>query len=119
MAGTAVFKVFDLHVARTGLNVVEAREARFDPAETVIQSRSRARTHPGSTTIHVQMVGDRQSGKLLGAQMVGREDVAHRLCKCPTLGASEIVAGLRPPVRSAQYPSNSDSPSSPPRECWR
>jgi hypothetical protein len=36
VAGTAVFKVFDLQVARTGLNVVEAREAGFDPAETVI-----------------------------------------------------------------------------------
>jgi NADPH-dependent 2,4-dienoyl-CoA reductase/sulfur reductase-like enzyme len=79
VAGTAVFKVFDLQVARTGLNVVEAREAGFDPVETVIQSRSRAHAHPGSSTIHVQMVGDRRTGKLLGAQMVGREGAAHRI----------------------------------------
>lgn len=79
VAGTAVFKVFDLQVARTGLNVAEAREAGFDPVETVIQSRSRAHAHPGSATIHVQMVADRRSGKLLGVQMVGKEGVAHRI----------------------------------------
>jgi NADPH-dependent 2,4-dienoyl-CoA reductase/sulfur reductase-like enzyme len=79
VAGTAVFKVFDIQVARTGLNVAEAREAGFDPVETVIQSRSRAHAHPGATAIQVQMVGDRQTGKLLGAQMVGREGVAHRI----------------------------------------
>jgi NADPH-dependent 2,4-dienoyl-CoA reductase/sulfur reductase-like enzyme len=79
VAGTAVFKVFDLQVARTGLNAAEAREAGFDPVETVIQSRSRAHAHPGASTIHVQMVGDRRSGKLLGAQMVGREGAAHRI----------------------------------------
>jgi NADPH-dependent 2,4-dienoyl-CoA reductase/sulfur reductase-like enzyme len=79
VAGTAVFKVFDLQVARTGLNAAEAREAGFDPVEAVIKSRSRAHAHPGSTTIHVQMVGDRRTGKLLGAQMVGREGAAHRI----------------------------------------
>jgi NADPH-dependent 2,4-dienoyl-CoA reductase/sulfur reductase-like enzyme len=79
VAGTAVFKVFDLEVARTGLNLAEAQEAGFDPVETVIQSRSRAHAHPGSTTIHVQMAGDRKTGKLLGAQMVGREGAAHRI----------------------------------------
>jgi NADPH-dependent 2,4-dienoyl-CoA reductase/sulfur reductase-like enzyme len=79
VAGTAVFKVFDLQVARTGLNAAEAREAGFDPVETVIQSRSRAHAHPGASTLHVQMVGDRRSGKLLGVQMVGQEGVAHRI----------------------------------------
>ena len=79
VAGTAVFKVFDLQVARTGLNVAEAQEAGFDAVETVIQSRSRAHAHPGATTIHVQMVADRRTGILLGTQMVGREGVAHRI----------------------------------------
>jgi NADPH-dependent 2,4-dienoyl-CoA reductase/sulfur reductase-like enzyme len=79
VAGTAVFKAFDLQVARTGLNAAEAREAGFDPVETVIQSRSRAHAHPGASTIHVQMVADRRTGKLLGAQMVGREGAAHRI----------------------------------------
>jgi len=79
VAGTAVFKVFGLEVARTGLSVKEAKEAGFEPAETVIRSRSRAHAHPGSTTLAVQMVGDRRSGRLLGVQMVGKEGAAHRV----------------------------------------
>jgi NADPH-dependent 2,4-dienoyl-CoA reductase/sulfur reductase-like enzyme len=79
VAGTAVFKVFDLEVARTGLSVEEARKAGFEPVEIVIQSRTRAHNHPGSSTISVQLVGDKKTGRLLGAQMVGKEGAAHRI----------------------------------------
>ena len=79
VTGTAVFKVFDLEVARTGLSLNEAKEAGFDPQEEVIESRSRAHAHPGSSTIYCQMVGDKRSGKLLGCQMVGKEGCAHRI----------------------------------------
>jgi CoA-dependent NAD(P)H sulfur oxidoreductase len=79
VAGTSVFKVFDLEVARTGLSVEEARKAGFEPAEVVIQSQTRAHKHPGSSTISVQLVGDKKTGRLLGAQMVGKEGAAHRI----------------------------------------
>jgi NADPH-dependent 2,4-dienoyl-CoA reductase/sulfur reductase-like enzyme len=79
VAGSSVFKVFDFEVARTGLNVAEAREYGFEPVENVIKSRSKAHAHPGSTTIWVNMIGDKKSGRLLGAQMVGKEGVAHRI----------------------------------------
>ena len=79
IAGSAVFKVFELEVARTGLSVEEAKNAGFDPAAITIESRSRAHAHPGSTKIWVHLVGDRKTGRLLGAQMVGKEGVAHRI----------------------------------------
>jgi NADPH-dependent 2,4-dienoyl-CoA reductase/sulfur reductase-like enzyme len=79
VAGTAVFKVFDLQVARTGLSLAEAEASGFNPAERVIKGRSRAHAHPGASTVAVQMVGDRDSGRLLGVQMVGNEGVAHRI----------------------------------------
>jgi len=79
IVGTAVFKVFDLEVARTGLTANEARDAGFDPDEITITARSRAHAHPGSSPIHVTMTGDRVSGRLLGVQLVGREGVAHRI----------------------------------------
>jgi NADPH-dependent 2,4-dienoyl-CoA reductase/sulfur reductase-like enzyme len=79
VAGTAVFKVFDLQVARTGLNITEAEKSGFEPASVTIKSRSRAHAHPGSSTIWVHMVGDKKSGRLLGVQMVGKEGVAHRV----------------------------------------
>jgi NADPH-dependent 2,4-dienoyl-CoA reductase/sulfur reductase-like enzyme len=79
IAGTAVFKVFELEVARTGLTSQEAAEAGFSPATATIKTRSRAHAHAGNSPIHVQLVGDRASGRLLGAQMVGREGCAHRI----------------------------------------
>ena len=79
IAGTAVFKVFDLEVARTGLTITEAEAAGFEPAGVTIQTRSKAHAHPGNTTIHAHMVGDVKSGRLLGVQMVGKEGVAHRI----------------------------------------
>ena len=79
VAGTAVFKVFDLEVARTGLSVEEARKAGFDPAEVVIQSQNRGHKYPGASVISVQLAGDKKSGRLLGAQMVGKDGAAHRI----------------------------------------
>ncbi|MBW1753568.1 MAG: FAD-dependent oxidoreductase [Deltaproteobacteria bacterium] len=79
IAGTAVFKVFDLEVARTGLNSQEASEYGFTPAEVVITARTRAHAHPGASEIRVQMVGDTKSGRLLGVQMVAKEGAAHRI----------------------------------------
>jgi NADPH-dependent 2,4-dienoyl-CoA reductase/sulfur reductase-like enzyme len=79
VAGTAVFKVFDLEVARTGLSVEEARKAGFEPAEVAIQSQSKGHKYPGTSAISVQLVGDKKSGRLLGAQMVGKEGAAHRI----------------------------------------
>ena len=79
ICGTAVFKVFDLQVARTGLNEREAAESGFSPAVVTIATRSRAHGHPGATPIRVHMVGDREMGRLLGVQLVGREGAAHRI----------------------------------------
>ena len=79
VAGTAVFKVFDLQVAKTGLSADEAAAAGFTPQSATIVTRSRAHAHPGSASIQVHMLADQESGRLLGAQMVGKEGVAHRI----------------------------------------
>ncbi len=79
IVGTAVFKVFDLEVARTGLTLAEAEKGSFRPASVTVKTRSRAHAHPGSTPIRVHMIGDKASGRLLGVQMVGREGAAHRI----------------------------------------
>jgi len=79
IAGTAVFKVFDLEVARTGLTSTEALKSGFTPVSETIKSRSRAHAHPGASIIWVHMIGDQVTGRLLGAQMVGKEGVAHRI----------------------------------------
>jgi NADPH-dependent 2,4-dienoyl-CoA reductase/sulfur reductase-like enzyme len=79
ICGTAVFKVFDLEVARTGLNEAEAAENGFAPVSETIKTRSRAHAHPGASYIWAHMVAYQKTGRLLGAQMVGKEGAAHRI----------------------------------------
>jgi NADPH-dependent 2,4-dienoyl-CoA reductase/sulfur reductase-like enzyme len=79
VAGSAAFKVFDMQVAGTGLNLEQARQAGFDPVENMIKTQSRGHAYPGAAAIWVNMIGDRKTGRLLGVQMVGRESVAHRI----------------------------------------
>jgi len=79
VAGSAAFKVFDMQVAGTGLNLEQARQAGFDPVENMIKTQSRGHAYPGAAAIRVNMIGDRRTGRLLGVQMVGREGVAHRI----------------------------------------
>ncbi len=79
IVGTGVFKVLELEVARTGLSMEEATRAGFDPVANYIETRSRAHGHPGNQTIHINMISDAKTGRLLGAQMVAKEGVAHRI----------------------------------------
>ncbi|MDY6904363.1 MAG: FAD-dependent oxidoreductase [Thermodesulfobacteriota bacterium] len=79
ITGTAVFKVFRFEVARTGLTAAEAETTGFSPVTATIKSRSRAHAHPGSSSLWVHLVGDKVSGRLLGAQMTGIEGAAHRI----------------------------------------
>jgi NADPH-dependent 2,4-dienoyl-CoA reductase/sulfur reductase-like enzyme len=77
--GTAVTKVCGLEIARTGLGEDQAREAGFEPVTTVVESTTRAGYHPGAGRITVKVLAERDSGRLLGAQIVGDEGAAKRI----------------------------------------
>ena len=78
VVGTSAVKVFGLEVARTGLSLEEALSVGFDATETESETPSRAGYYPGGSKIHTRLVTDR-TGRLLGAQLVGREGVAGRV----------------------------------------
>ncbi len=88
--GTAIFKVFDLAVARTGLSLEEARQSGFDPVAVRTKAPSRARYMPNSRSIEAVVVADRRTGRLLGAQAIGSDAVD----KCIDVLATAIWAGL-------------------------
>lgn len=69
--GTQVVKVFDLVAARTGLRDDEAREAGFDPLTVQVETWDHKVYYPGAHKLHLRVTGDRQTGRLLGAQIVG------------------------------------------------
>jgi len=79
IVGTAVSKIFDLEVARTGLSLKEADQDGFDAYATTIRHRSRSKHYPGGYSITVHFITEKDTGRLLGAQMIGREGVAHRI----------------------------------------
>jgi NADPH-dependent 2,4-dienoyl-CoA reductase/sulfur reductase-like enzyme len=94
VVGTAVVKVFDLEVARTGLGLAEARAAGLDAVATDAVSRSRAKYYPGSSPLHVRLVHT-PDGRLLGGQLAGREGAAKRVDVLATaLHAGFSVADL-------------------------
>jgi NADPH-dependent 2,4-dienoyl-CoA reductase/sulfur reductase-like enzyme len=77
--GTAITKVCDLEVARTGLSSGEAEAAGYQFVTASVDSTTRAGYFPGATPIRVKMIAERRSGRLLGAQVVGREAAAKRI----------------------------------------
>jgi NADPH-dependent 2,4-dienoyl-CoA reductase/sulfur reductase-like enzyme len=77
--GTAVTKVCDLEVARTGLSEREARLAGFSYVTAAVDSTTRAGYFPGAQPIRVKLLAERRTGRLLGAQIVGREGAAKRI----------------------------------------
>ncbi|MFI5931606.1 FAD-dependent oxidoreductase [Actinoplanes sp. NPDC051494] len=77
--GTAVTKVCELEVARTGLSSAEAAAAGFEFVTASVESTSRAGYYPGASPMTVKMIAERRTGVLLGAQIVGREEAAKRI----------------------------------------
>ncbi|QIB42971.1 FAD-dependent oxidoreductase [Streptomyces aureoverticillatus] len=79
VVGTAVSKVCDLEIARTGLREKDARAAGLQYVTVTIESTSRAGYYPGAALMTVKMLAERRTGRLLGTQIVGREGAAKRV----------------------------------------
>ncbi|GAB4309710.1 MAG: FAD-dependent oxidoreductase [Promethearchaeota archaeon] len=79
IVGTAVTKVFDLHVARTGLSVRDCAARKIPVESTTIKHHSRAEYYPGNSEVVVVLNWSPKDGRLLGGVVVGREGVAKRV----------------------------------------
>lgn len=77
--GTAVCKVCSYEVARTGLQEKELDKLGIDYAATAIDSLTRADYYPGATKIIVKLLAEKNSGRLLGGQIIGQEGAAKRI----------------------------------------
>ncbi|KNE84337.1 MULTISPECIES: FAD-dependent oxidoreductase [Streptomyces] len=90
VVGTAVSKVCDLEIARTGLLEAQARQAGLDFVTVTIESTSRAGYYPGARPMTVKMLAERRTGRLLGVQIVGREGAGKRV----DVAAVALTAGM-------------------------
>lgn len=112
--GSSVIKVFDLTVANTGLSEKAANAAGYQYESVVLSPGSHAGYYPGATPMTMKVVFERETLRLLGAQIVGGEGVDKRI----DVLATAIQAGIRadqlkdldlayaPPYSSAKDPVN-------------
>lgn len=77
--GTAITKVCDLEVARSGLNEAEATEAGYQYAAVTVETNTLAHYYPTNESMTIKMLAERGSGRLLGAQIVGRKGAGKRI----------------------------------------
>ncbi|MEV4949667.1 FAD-dependent oxidoreductase [Streptomyces sp. NPDC053755] len=79
VVGTAVSKVCELEIARTGLREKDARAVGLRYVTVTVESTSRAGYYPGAAPMTVKMLAERRTGRLLGVQIVGREGAGKRV----------------------------------------
>jgi NADPH-dependent 2,4-dienoyl-CoA reductase/sulfur reductase-like enzyme len=77
--GTAVSKVCEVEVARTGLSETELADLGLEWEQAAVDSTTRAGYFPGAAPIRTKVLAERRSGRLLGAQIVGKEGAAKRI----------------------------------------
>jgi NADPH-dependent 2,4-dienoyl-CoA reductase/sulfur reductase-like enzyme len=79
VVGTAVTKVCQVEIARTGLQEKELRKLGIEWVSAVIKSRTKAGYYPGAGEITVKVLAEKGSGRLLGGQIVGMAGSAKRI----------------------------------------
>ena len=112
--GTSIIKIFDMTVAGTGLTEKAAAAAGLSYESVVLSPSSHAGYYPGAKVMTMKVVYEKESLRLLGAQIVGAEGVDKRI----DVLATAIHAGIRadklkdldlayaPPFSSAKDPVN-------------
>ena len=112
--GSSIIKVFNLTAAVTGINETIARRAGLPVDSIVLSPMSHAGYYPGGKVMTMKVVFERESFRLLGAQIIGYDGVDKRI----DVLATAIHAGMKatelkeldlayaPPYSSAKDPVN-------------
>ena len=77
--GTAILKVFGLTVAMTGATEKELKKSELSYEKAYLHPANHVGYYPGAQQMHIKILFDKQNGKLLGAQIVGKDGVDKRI----------------------------------------
>jgi NADH oxidase (H2O2-forming) len=77
--GSAVTKFFDTEIGVTGLTEFFAKRAGFETVTGTITSKTRPPYYPGGLSLKVKLVVERETERLIGAQIIGGEEVTQRV----------------------------------------
>ena len=112
--GSSVIKIFDMTAATTGVNETNAKKAGLNVDTVILSPMSHAGYYPGGKVMTMKVVFEKETYRLLGAQIVGFEGVDKRI----DVLATAIRAGMKatelkdldlayaPPYSSAKDPVN-------------
>lgn len=112
--GSSILKIFDMTVATTGINEKTAASAGIDYDKTYSYSASHATYYPGSTNMSIKVLWEKESNRIIGAQIVGFNGVDKRIDVLATairFGAkitdlARLELSYAPPFGSAKDPVN-------------
>jgi CoA-disulfide reductase len=112
--GTSIVKIFDLTVAVSGNNERVLKRSGAAYEKSITHTASHASYYPGAIPMSVKLLFSNDSGKLLGAQIVGYDGVDKRMDVLATaMRAGMTVSDLEtlelayaPPYSSAKDPVN-------------
>ncbi len=76
---SAVTKIFDFELGAVGLSEYQASKVGFQTLTASITGRTRAPYFPGGREIKVKIIAEPILGRVMGAQIVGGEDVGQRI----------------------------------------
>ncbi|PKF61159.1 CoA-disulfide reductase [Psychromonas sp. psych-6C06] len=77
--GTAICKVFDLAVASTGMNEKTLQRKKMSYEKVYVHAMSHASYYPGAHPVSLKLLFNPETGKILGAQAVGKDGVDKRI----------------------------------------
>lgn len=112
--GSSIVKVFDMTAAATGINETTAKSAGLDVDKVILSPMSHAGYYPGGKVMTMKVVFEKETYRLLGAQIVGYEGVDKRIDVLATaihtgMKATELAEldlAYAPPYSSAKDPVN-------------
>jgi len=77
--GSAVSRLFDTDCGWTGLTETAAKKASIEVITGTIASKTKADYYPGALPIKVKLVVEKESQRIIGAQIIGGEEVTQRI----------------------------------------
>ncbi len=77
--GTAICKIFDLAVASTGKNEKQLKRDGVEYEKVYVHTASHASYYPGAEVVSFKMLFDPKTGKIFGAQAVGKDGIDKRI----------------------------------------
>lgn len=112
--GSSIIKVFNMTAAVTGLNEKSAKKAGLSVDKVILSPMSHAGYYPGGKVMTMKVVFEKETYRLLGAQIVGYEGVDKRIDVLATAiragmkatDLNELDLAYAPPYSSAKDPVN-------------